>query len=306
MQTMYDFFGVDFSCGMANTRRAPQMVSIVGDESALPQEGSAHAGTPAAEAQAAATAAATTSTPPSSAATHEGPIKELLEQLAPLQVPTLHAERFLLTCKGDVGAAAKAYREMLEWRAREGLDRPDDYPASVQAALDAGYSPIVLDGVDVEGRPVMVNTMGSTDLNALAAKGVTLEMLAKQHARAMDALQRRIDAAADPRKGHLLIIDIGDASVLGFTRSLHFCKLVFGIGDKYFPETLGKLCIVRAPTVGGWVFATIRGFLDQDTQDKMEFTSGDPDTVLRKLLAPETTLPAKSTIGPWPAWAACP
>ena len=276
------------------------MVDIVGNESAQPQGGSAQVAAPAPGASDIA------AKPTHSAATHEGPINELLKQLAPLQVPALHAERFLLANKGDVSAAANAYREMVEWRAREGLDRPDDYPASVQAALDAGYQPIVLDGVDIEGRPVMVNTMGSTDLNALAAQGVTLEMLAKQHARAMDALQQRIDAAADPHKGHLLIIDIGDASVLGFTRSLHFCKLIFGIGDKYFPETLGKLCIVRAPTVGGWVFATIRGFLDQNTQDKMEFTSGAPDTVLRKLLAAETTIPATSTIGPWPAWAACP
>ena len=231
----------------------------------------------------------------------DSPVSELQAALAPTSISDLHATRFLQVNGGDVLKAADQYREMLAWRERERLDEPEPtLPPELQAALDQYYRPSVLDGLDVAGRPVMVVSMGIVDLPALKDAGVTMEMLARRHARTMDALQQRIDSMEDPMKGHLLIIDIGGGSAWKFMRALPLFKQIHRIGDTYYPETLGKMLLLRAPTAAGWVMAQVRGFLDKPTQEKMVFTYGNHVPILAEHLPPSTHVPDYLPIGPWP------
>ena len=228
-------------------------------------------------------------------------IAQLQRALLPTPISELDAKRFLLVNKGDATKAAAQYQAMLAWRKREGIDEPEpNLSPTVQAALDKYYRPSVLDGPDFAGRPVMVVSMGVVDFSALKQAGVTTEILSRRHGRTMDALQRRIDAMEDPMKGHLLIIDIGGGSALKFMHALPLFKEIHRVGDTYFPETLGKMVLLRAPTAAGWLMAQVRGFLDKPTQEKMVFTYGDHAPILAEHLPSTTHVPAHLPIGPWP------
>lgn len=37
-----------------------------------------------------------------------------------------------------------------------------------------------------------------------------------------------------------------------------------------YPEMLGHICIINAPTVFQWVWAIVKGMIDKRTQDKIE------------------------------------
>ena len=224
----------------------------------------------------------------------------LRKELAPIEIALHPALRFLKKAKGDVGKAAKLYREMLEWRKQEQLDEEVILSDAQRLALDTYYCPYVLEGTDLLGRPVMLTTMGALEIKPLEEAGVTERMMRRQHAKSMDKLIALIDASANPELGHLLIIDIGTATVSKFWATQHILRDVHQIGDTYFPETLGKIVIVRASPLVNTVMHAVNAFLDEDTRAKIEFASGDPDETLRGLLPPTTRIPADSGIGPWP------
>lgn len=164
----------------------------------------------------------------------------LRSRLAPVKITDLSARRFMKAAKDDVELAATNYKAMLEWRGRSGVDRPlPSLPKAAAASLDAFYRPRILDGLDLEGRPVLYNNFGAVDWPEMQEAGVTLEMVARRHATTMEMLMARIDSTADPMKGHLLMIDVGDASAWKFLRALDLWKTVTAIGDTYYPESLG-------------------------------------------------------------------
>lgn len=48
------------------------------------------------------------------------------------------------------------------------------------------------------------------------------------------------------------------------------------IGQNYYPELLGALCLIRAPSVATWaVNQSKKTFIDADTGSKIELYSGD-------------------------------
>ena len=58
-------------------------------------------------------------------------------------------------------------------------------PPERETALRMNWDPIVLDGTDRSGRPVMFNDTGRLDLDALSKKGVAMPAVLRRHVRAL-------------------------------------------------------------------------------------------------------------------------
>ena len=131
-------------------------------------------------------------------------VHELRELLLPVTADELTCIRFLRANDGHVKKAAKQYTAFLAWREREGIDGILDEP-SQQPEIEHELSRCsmrLLDGLDLKGRPVMAAALGNIDMHELKKTGISLEVLARRHARAMEQLVQRVAAAADPHAGH--------------------------------------------------------------------------------------------------------
>eukprot|EP00966_Prymnesium_polylepis_P154126 3559066-Prymnesium_polylepis.1 len=60
-----------------------------------------------------------------------------------------------------------------------------------------------------------------------------------------------------------------------FLRGWRVWKEIARIGQAYYPELLGTVCIVRGPAVAAWGVNQSKKFLDPDTAAKIELFSGD-------------------------------
>ena len=100
----------------------------------------------------------------------------------------------------------------------------------------------LIDGYDLQNRPVMIANLGNVDISRQKAMGLTVAMMVRRHAKAMEQLLKRIEDAPNPHAGHLLIFDIGGCTVTKFIRAWPFIREVAHMGQAYYPEVLGKLC----------------------------------------------------------------
>ena len=187
------------------------------------------------------------------------------------------AVRFISANKGNIDKAARQYRDFLDWRARERVDdvlREAPYPSNVQEVLNRGYDPVLLDGYDLQGRPVMLIRVGGLDVPVLRNFGVTTAMLVRRHIKAMEELERAIDASPDPYGGgHLLLLDIGGCTVGKFLYAYAVWRDV-RIGA-VLPECLGGLAIIRAAGAAAWAVGKVKSVLDPETSAKIQMYYGE-------------------------------
>lgn len=159
----------------------------------------------------------------------------------------------------------------------------------------------LLDGYDLNARPVMVAALGNVDIPALKKKGVTVAMMVRRHARAMEELLLRLQAAPNPQAGHLLIMDLAGCTVLKFWRALPYIREVAHMGAVYYPEVLAKLCFVRGPDRSVWAIEKVSKLLNPATREKVSLsTKGDVLPLIRAHLPPTTALPPDLDIATWP------
>ena len=235
--------------------------------------------------------------------------EELRRRIAPDTITDEAATRFLGARKGDVGKAAQMYIEYMEWRRAENIDAVLSEPPLAdgkEAALRQRFNPRVLDGFDRSGRPIMFASFGQLDVSALAKEGVTTKDLTRRHARSLEQVLQIIIARSEkgaagadeapsaraPSPGVFLIIDVHGCTVTNALRAWKLWMAMAKVSQDYYPESLGQLCIVRAPRSGQWLIDKFKAAaLDPVTAAKMEMHSGDPIPPLRRHLAEEVALP---------------
>ena len=252
-------------------------------------------------------------------------VAALLERLAPARTSRETAARFLSGQKGNMAKAHKLCAAFLKWRSAEKIDgileEPPLEPASVERGLAALYAPLVLDGCDRKGRPVLFAHFGRLDIRAFARAGVTVPMVLRRHVRETERLARLLDARAargsssgvgdgddgddgdgDGAKnsrnsdgfgrreaciggGHLLVLDVQG---LGFSRVLGLWKLwqsLAFVSSNYYPDLLGCCCIVRPPAGAKRMLDMVKTkLLDPATGAKIQLAGQDPLPMLQSLL----------------------
>mmetsp|Transcript_1561 Transcript_1561/g.2545 ORF Transcript_1561/g.2545 Transcript_1561/m.2545 type:complete len:260 (-) Transcript_1561:111-890(-) len=198
-------------------------------------------------------------------------LRRLLPQL-PAGTDAFLACRFLRGHKGNVTKAAHACLQRSRWRAS--LKAELAYPEESETALCAIYSPRLLDWCDFFGRPIVYVPLGKLDCSAAASQGVTIEMLIRRHISTLEAIERAVDASANPLAGHLLVHDLHGCTATKFVRSRAFFKEILKIDSTFFPEILGKLICIRAPLMAAWAFSQIKQFLNPVTASKIQICRG--------------------------------
>lgn len=223
-------------------------------------------------------------------------VEQLRRLVAPEVVAESLARRFVVANKGSPAKAAHMYRGYLKWRADTRVDGIADdpiHPPAIETALREGFSPRLLSGRDLRGRPVMLLPFGTLDVAKMGREGVTVSMIVRRHVRELEKLQRVIDGSADPSAGHLCLIDIKGCSALKFVKGWKLWNALSHLSSKCYPELLGKCVLVRGPKIAGWAVDQSKKFLDPVTASKIELHVGDEtlDAALDAHLPPTMDVP---------------
>jgi len=201
----------------------------------------------------------------------------------------------------------KQYRGFLAWREAERIDEVLDeplYEPEVEIELSRMSMRLIEVGNDLQDRPVMMAHLGNVDLQAAKkSHGITVGMMVRRHAKALEQLVRRIEESKTPLAGHLLIFNLANCTLSKFWHAWGYIREVAHMGQAYYPELLGKLCFVNGPVKAFWAIEKVKLLLNQATRDKVSVSSGDPTSLLESLLPPSTALPASFGLE-WPSEAA--
>ena len=211
----------------------------------------------------------------------------LRRALAPeLEISDLECQRFLRANAGRVPRAAKQYRATAAWREREGIDgvmAEPPFAPEVEAELARG-SMQLLDDYGSAERPVAFALLDRVDLRALKRLGITTAMLLRRHAKLMEQLVARLEAAANPLAGHVLIVDVSGCSAGKLVCVWPYLRKLAHMSQAYYPEVLGTLCVVNGHQWGcSWPIpklVPVRPLLPSALRKKVALVHGDLASVL--------------------------
>ena len=202
--------------------------------------------------------------------------------------------RFLRAEKGKqrIAKAAEAILGYLEWREREKVDEvfSEKLDPELDAALTASYSPRLLNGKDLRLRPIVLTQLGRLDLQALEKQGISQQMVVRRQVRELERLRRAVEASAYPDQGHLAIFDLQGMTVSRFRYGWGLISEINKIGSTYYPDLMGTICIINAPTAVVWAIGAVKAILHPDTAAKIQTKNGDPTEALARLM-PASLIP---------------
>lgn len=206
-------------------------------------------------------------------------------------------ERFLIARKFDLNAALQMWLDAMKWRLETKLDTVlhDPHPnlLEIRAAMD-NHSEHKFDNF---GRPIYIEWVGKLDVNKILPTFTMDHVMGYQfHA---TEFRRKVlfpRGAALTGKPVDQIVSIVDLKGIEFGKHLtkpvyEFIKKLSACNQAYYPEFLGALYIINAPTIFRIAWVIIRPWLDSRTQSKIQILSDDGHTELLKIMSPDS-LPA--------------
>jgi len=181
--------------------------------------------------------------------------------------------RFLRARQYDVTKSVEMYNNYVKWRLENNID----------AVLEEGvlvprekwlYS---YHGKDKQGRPIFVEKTGHVDIKQLVEKDkFTIAQAIRGHIRQQEFMYKLYEKNTH-EEGRLVengftILDLENASI--FKHLNGYARQFFGdmasVGQNYYPERMGKMIVVNAPRAFPMAWNFIKGFLDVNTQNKIE------------------------------------
>mmetsp|Transcript_14111 Transcript_14111/g.27855 ORF Transcript_14111/g.27855 Transcript_14111/m.27855 type:complete len:326 (-) Transcript_14111:421-1398(-) len=148
---------------------------------------------------------------------------------------------------------------------KESIVGPDSYGHMIQV--------IRIQDVDVEA----IEKMDTQQLERLQGQKMKAYAVYKEDMARQKGVQRY---------KHTLLIDLTHIkmSMVSSSAKRHALQHIFGIGSKYFPETIWKIYLINGPMVFRAVFACIKPILAPETIAKIQMT-GSFDSSLKKMQA---------------------
>lgn len=117
------------------------------------------------------------------------------------------------------------------------------------------------------------------------------------------AVGRRVDSTC-------AIMDLKDVNILKLFggKIKAFINIAIGIGQNYYPETLGSMYVLHAGFLFSGIWAVVKGWVDPKTQKKVNIISGKGHSELAKVIDPASlpvflggtcTRELTEDFGPW-------
>ncbi|KAF5382552.1 hypothetical protein D9615_002843 [Tricholomella constricta] len=212
--------------------------------------------------------------------------------------------RFLRARKFDLKAAKKMIKDCQDWRRTVegvGIDElyrridPFDYPER-EAVFDCW--PMWFHKTDKVSTPDSLPRLGGMNLPKLY-KECTPEKHWQTVLVNAESLPREILPAASRQAGKpvgtvFVIVDLKGFGLSQFWQMKSLARNSFQISQDYFPETMGQLAIVNAPSTFTAIWSIIKPWLSKETAEKVDILGSNYKDVLLKLVDAES-LP--STLG---------
>lgn len=205
--------------------------------------------------------------------------------------------RFLRARKFDLKQSKQMFRDCQNWRKTVegvGIDElyrkidPFDFPER-----DAIFEcwPMWFHKTDKQGRPLNVHFFGGMDVRKLykvcspqrhwESFLVNCELLPRE---VLPACSR---AAGKHIGGTFVIVDLKGFSFNQFWQMRHLVNSAFQVSQDYYPETMGQLAIVNAPSSFTMIWSMIKPWISKETADKVDILGADYAQVLLKQIDAE-------------------
>jgi hypothetical protein len=228
--------------------------------------------------------------------------------------PELHTAdmltRFLKARKFDLDKTLKMLLDFQEWYITNNIAEVSSFVFPEQRQVHELY-PRYYHKTDKVGRPVYIEQLNSLDVNKLF-KITTQERLLKKYVREYEKLLNYRFKACSVKSGHHIdqgtsIIDLKGVPLSQFNQVRKVLSSVSSIASNYYPETMGKMFIINAPTLFTAIWTIIKGMLDEATVAKIKVLGSSYQSELLDVIPAENlqvqfggkcTLPA-GDYGPW-------
>jgi hypothetical protein len=193
--------------------------------------------------------------------------------------------RFLRARKFNVKNALAMAKDDVKWREEKNrlMIRKETAADVLNCDINEIYKffPVWFQGFDKQQRPVSYRQFGKFEIwNVL--KLTTMERLIRFHAWETEQALRTMYSLSN-KSGYnietfVLVIDAAGWNMsLATSDAFAFIKGMATTDSDHYPERLGTMLIINAPSVLSFAWRIIQGFLDNVTKAKIHILSSNPD-----------------------------
>ncbi|PPQ65388.1 LOW QUALITY PROTEIN: hypothetical protein CVT26_000013 [Gymnopilus dilepis] len=165
----------------------------------------------------------------------------------------------------------------------------------IRSAVASTVIDFYADTLQQKGRPINIEAFGGMDLDKLY-KSCTPErhwesILVNAECLVREVLPAASRAAGRPIGTGLVIVDLKGFGLGAFWQIKSLVKSSFQVSQDYYPETMGQLAIINAPSTFTIIWNAIKPWLAKETVAKIDILGSDYKDVLLSLVDAEN-LPA--------------
>ena len=200
--------------------------------------------------------------------------------------------RFLRARQFNTQKAFDMIKSDMEWR--ESVVGKNLRSLSAQEVLDCDiakiskYFPTWIQGYDKEFRPVSYRNFGASFVISDILQVTSMERLIKFHAweseQALRLMHEKSKSTGYNIETFICVIDAAGWNMqLATSDAFTFIKAMVTTDSDHYPERLGQLIIINAPSMLAWAWRIIQTFLDNVTKAKIQIYGNDKSVWQSKL-----------------------